>query len=523
MSTSETATVAQPLEFKWSPIGKGLRTVLRVFEGEELIDTDTVDLAKTSKRAEFARRLGERNGVSAQRVEEELLRITRERSAFEDPKPSLEPQGDLAEQTRIGLEQTDSTVLEEAQRLLEAPSLIERIQEDIEAVGVAGEHDLRLTLYLIGTSRMLSRPLAAIVQGQSSSGKSYIVERVASLFPPESIVLATQMTSQALFHAQVGSLSHRWVVAGERSRLENDDKAEATRALREMLSAGRLSKLMPIKEGGEIVSRMIEQEGPIAFVESTTAARVFEEDANRCIMLSTDERRLQTKTIMRRLALHASGAIQADTPRILALHHTAQRLLKGHTIVIPFARRLAEVFEVFADRVECRRAYPMLLALMQASALLHQRQRAVDPDGRLLAEPADYGLAARLLSGPLARTIGESTSDPAKRFLERLVAEAECPIEPMPIPFTSRDVRQRLKVARSTASGFLSELEDKGFLDATDAVHSGRGRPPKAWRLTGKDSEDVDVLPPVSKLFPVRVTDETAEKSQQIPKHDLPS
>jgi hypothetical protein len=499
MSTSDTA--APPLDFRWSPVGKQTKVSLRVLAGEDVLEDDTIDLGKKSQRTTFAERVAAAAGVAVEDVEGELLRVLDERRAANEPKSAPPPEDDLAEQTLAALERTDPEVRQEAERLLEDPELLEQIGTDIGAVGVAGEDDLRLTLYLVGTSRLLPRPLAAIVQGQSSSGKSYTVEKVASLFPPEAVVLATQMTPQALFHARPGSLSHRWVVAGERSRLENDDRAEATRALREMLSAGRLSKLMPVKEGGNIVTRQIDQDGPIAFTESTTLARVFEEDANRCIMLSTDERRSQTKTIMRRLALHASGKVQSEGPRIVARHHALQRLLERRSIVIPFAERLAEVLEVFADRVECRRAYPMVLALVQASALLHQRQRKADQDGRLIAEPADYAVAARLLSGPLARTIGESLSDPARRFLERLLAEVDDPIDPLPVPFTAKDVRRRLKTGRSTVAGFLSELEDKGFLDVAEVGAAGRGRPPKAWKPTGRDGEDVDVLPPVEELF----------------------
>lgn len=517
MSTLEN-TAAVPLDFRWSPTGNGLKAVLRVFDGEDLIDTDTVDLAKTAKRSEFAQRLAERTGVPVEDVEAELLRITNERSAANEPKPAPEPADDLGEQTRAALEQMDPEVRQEAERLLEDPGLIDRIGADIESVGVAGEDDLRLTLYLIGTSRLLPRPLAAIVQGQSSSGKSYTVERVASLFPPEAVVLATQMTPQALFHMPNGSLSHRWVVAGERSRIENDETAEATRALREMLSGGRLSKLIPTKQDGEIVTVRLEQEGPIAYVESTTLSRVFEEDANRAIMLSTDERRVQTKTIMRRLALVASGKVQTEGPRIVARHHALQRLLERRSIVIPFAERLADVLEVFADRVECRRAYPMLLALVEASTLLHQRQRKTDQDGRLIAEPADYGIAARLLSGPLARTIGESLSDPARRFLERLLAEVDCPVDPLPVPFKAKDVRQRLKTGRSTVAGFLSELEDRGFLDLVADTAGGRGRPAKSWKPTGRDGEDVDVLPPVEELFPEGGRDEMAKMPPAKPR-----
>jgi hypothetical protein len=502
MSTPENIAPAPPLVFKWKPVGNQTKAVLHVFDGEDLIEADTVDLAKPPKRTEFAARLAERTGVAVEDVENELLRITKERSAENAPQTDAAPADDLAEQTRTALEQTEPEVLEEAARLLEDPALIDRIGADIEAAGVAGEDDLRLTLYLVGTSRLLPRPLAAIVQGQSSSGKSHTVEKVASLFPPEAVVLATTMTPQALFHARPGSLSHRWVVAGERSRIENDDKAEATRALREMLSAGRLTKMMPAKVDGEIQTVTIEQEGPIAFVESTTSARVFEEDANRCIMLSTDERRVQTKTIMRRLAAVASGKFRSDVSRVVARHHAMQRLLERRSIVIPFAERLADLLEVFADRVECRRAYPMVLSIVQASALLHQRQRKTDQDGRLIAEPADYAVAARLLSGPLARTIGESLSDPARRFLERLIAEVDDPIDPLPVPFAAKDVRHRLKTGQSTTNGYLAELEDKGCLDRADPAPIGRGRPPKAWKPTGRDVDAEHVLPPVEEMFP---------------------
>jgi len=337
-----------------------------------------------------------------------------------------------------------------------------------------------------------------------SSAKPNRGERIRTfefLFPPEAVVQATRMKKQALFHAKPGSLSHRLVVAGERSRLENDDTAEATRALREMLSAGRLSKLMPQKLGGEIQTVVIEQEGPIAFLESTTAARIFEEDANRAVLLSTDERRSQTTTILRRLALHASGKVKAEVERVADLHRTAQRLLERREILVPFAERLADLFEVFAERVEVRRAFPMVLSLIQASALLHQRQRKTDQEGRLIAEPADYSVAARLLSGPLARTIGESLSDPARRFLERLLAEVDGPFEPLGIPFDVKAVRARVRAGRSTVAGFLSELEDKGFLERVEVAPAGRGRPAKAWRPTGREAEADEVLPSADYVF----------------------
>ena len=490
------------LQFSWEPIGKQLLTRIRVEAEGTLIDVDTVDLGKTAKRRDFAERIAGQAKISVDLVDAELLGITDERGAPE-PQPVDEPLADdLAARTQIALNATDPAIIAEAEAMLESPTLIDDISRDLDAIGVAGEDSLRMTLYLLGTSRLLPRPLAAIVQGQSSSGKSYIVDRVASLFPPEGIVMATQMTPQALFHAEPGSLSHRWVVAGERSRINNDDRAEATRALREMLASGRLSKMMPIKQGNEIVTVLIEQQGPIAYVESTTASRVFEEDATRCILLSTDERSSQTKTILRRLALDATGQARSDRSPIIERHRTIQRLLERREVVIPYAEKIAVALEMFADRCQIRRAYPMVLSFVQASALLHQRQRKTDADGRIIASPIDYRVTVWLLTNPLDNMIGGSLTEPAMRFLERLIAEVNNKTTPLQVPFTVDQVRQHLPhCGRSTVGNHLAELEEKGFLEAVEPQPISRGRPPKAWKPTRRDVVADDVLPSVEKLF----------------------
>jgi hypothetical protein len=192
--------------------------------------------------------------------------------------PTEELVEDLDSQALRLLEAMPRPVVAEAEALLKEPTLLAQLVADIEAAGVAGEKELATTLYLVGVSRKLDHPLSALVRGPSASGKSYAIAKVASLFPPEVVLYATQMTSQALFHMQTGALRHRWIVAGERSRNQDDDRAEATRALREMISSGKLTKLMPVKLGNTIQTEIIEQEGPIAFVESTTLEQIFEED-----------------------------------------------------------------------------------------------------------------------------------------------------------------------------------------------------------------------------------------------------
>src|SRR5262249_20994838 len=175
-------------------------------------------------------------------------------------------------------------------------------------------------------------------------------ERTADLFPPESVVTATTMTPQSLYHMPPGSLVHKFVVASEWSRGPADEVAEATKALREMISSSHLSKLMPVKSRGEIVTIRIEQEGPIAFVESTSLTQILDEDENRRLPLGTDETPVQTRRVIGMEASRSERPVPpADIQRAAQRHHALQRLLTVEPVAVPFAQRLGELFA--AERV----------------------------------------------------------------------------------------------------------------------------------------------------------------------------
>jgi len=475
------------IEYAPGPNGSAAGTVTARLAGDVLA-VEKIDLRKSKARAGFAAALCEgRAGIDRPAVEAELLRLAADLAARGN--------GDGAPAEPDYWAATPVAAKEAGQALLESAGLVKQVADDVAVLGVAGERELTVTLYLVGTSRLLARPLSAIVQGPSSSGKSYIIDAVAKLFPPESVIRATSMTPQALFYMAEGALECRWVVAGERSRQQDADATEATRALREMQSAGRLSKLLPIKRDGVMESVLVERNGPIAFVESTTLAEsaIFDEDRNRALLLNTDEQTVQTRRIIDRLAEGYSGAGKAAAETIIERHHAAQRILERgpREIVIPFAQRLGEL--ITPERVEARRAFPQLCSMLQASALLHAKQRETDDDGRLIAAADDYKLCRHLLLGPLGRLLGGHLSAPAARFLERLrerFTAAET--------FTKREAVTGDTASKSTAYGWLGELAD---VDAIELVEPSRGRQPGTWRLATGPAADA-VLPAVEKVFP---------------------
>lgn len=487
------------LSLKCSPVGKGTKAAVKVRLGEALIAHETVDLGSEKKRREFARMIcGKAPEVDEADLAEMLLR------ASDEPRTkstAASDEVDLDSQAQAALDDTPHDIKAGAETMLLAPDLLDRIAVDLVDIGIAGERELATIVFMTGVSRLLEKPLALIAQGPSSSGKSFVVERTATLFPPESVLLAKSLTPQALVYMPPGSLRHRWVVAGERSRVEDDNTAEATRGLREMISSGKLSKLIACKgASGQIESRLVEQDGPIAYVESTTLSRIFDEDRNRCLVVNTDERSSQTRAIMQAVAQAAAGLLTADREAIVARHQCLQRMLVRVPVVIPFAPRLCDLLAVAADLpVETRRAFPMILQMVEAIALLHQRQRDRDGDGRIIATADDYGHAHRLLSRSIARSVGEGIGDPARRFYDRLQR-----LDELPEVFTAADIRRHVRASRSTVAGWLAELSDIGAIETAepnDRPPRG-GRPPKAYRITDRGVESgEDWLPSIEEVF----------------------
>ncbi len=465
--------------------GKPILTV-RTNEGE-LLRCDKIDLFNPGARERFATALGEKVEIDVEAVHRAVMQLAAELLADEAGADDEQEAADTDP-----LASTPSAVIEEALDMLRSPDLIDRVAQDVSTVGVAGESDLVVTLYLVGTSRLLKKPLASVVQGSSSSGKSYIIETTAQLIPPESQLNATQMTPKALAYMPPGSLKHRLVVGGERSRRQDKYTDDSTRYLRELLSSGKISTAVPKKTSDGNETEFITQEGPIAFIESTTRVQFFDEDANRMLLLNTDEGTLQTQRVLDASGrAHSTGCSRADRERVIAKHHAAQRMLKQVDVVIPFADRISRRFP--PDRVEARRAFPKLLSMIQAVCLLHQFQRETDEQGRLIATEADYRIARQLLQGPLGRSLRGRVSDQAAHFLERL--RQRIPADEV---FRSNEAARGESNGERTFGSWLKELHEAGLITQ---VTRSRGRRAATWRLANDLEVSDTVLPTVEDLF----------------------
>lgn len=439
---------------------------LSIFDGDDtLLHSDTLDLASNKKRKAFVDDVVKAfKAISAEKLErailEKIANIQAEKRRADENTADNEQEAQPLAKSEAALAETDRQLVQLAEKLLASPDLIAKIIDHVHKLGVAGEDDLIVAVYIIGTSRLLVKPLAGLVMGQSSAGKSFTIDKVGRLFPDETVLRAHQISPKALQYLPPGSLVHRFVIAGERSRLQDDAAAEATRALREMISDGRLSALVSASQrSGPHQTVHVEQEGPIAYIESTTQGvqDIFNEDRTRYILLSSDESGAQTKSIIHEIARSASAPGDPDTPdSILALHHAAQRLLRPLDVVIPFALQLKDCLPL--ERIEVRRTFGHLMSLIRAVALLFQMQRQSN-DGQIIAQIDDYDVVRRHLVGPLATSLGRALTPGAEDLLD-VVADMD--------EFTVYDVESKVSYGIGTVRSRVRELLAAGQVRQTE-------------------------------------------------------
>jgi hypothetical protein len=435
-----------------------VKVMLTLLVDGDPVDVDNIDLSKNAARSGFVQKVVSNfPGIDPDDLNKRLLMMAADLAEDDDDEPVMETPLVLSEKA---LDETDDDLKGAAIDFLANPELIKFIIRHINDMGVVGELSLSLALYLTCTSRLLSNPLAACVMGASSSGKSYAIKTIARLFPSESILQAHKLTPSALQYMEPGALIHRAVIAGERSRNIDDGAAEATRALREMISDGVLRIAMAGKnESGRIVTHHIEQPGPISYIESTTlgGGEIFEEDKTRFLFLCCDESEGQSKAVLSRLAADAMAPRHNEhIESMILLHHTAQRLLKSYDVVIPYAGELIEAIP--CRRPEARRAFGHLLNLIKACTLLHQYQRDRDNDGHVVADVRDYDIIREHLSDAIGRGLGVVLSSGAEGLMETIEATYDSDDH-----FTAAELKELTGLGRVVYDR-LKELRQHGYL-----------------------------------------------------------
>jgi DNA primase len=428
---------------------------------------DTLEMYAARQRASYIKQASTELGIGEAPLRTQMAAVLRELEAKVDEQ--MKKLLAVPEKTPVMRESEREAALE----LLRDPKLCERILGDFEACGVVGEETNKLLGYIAAVSRKLEEPLAVVIQSSSAAGKSSLMDGILDFVPEEERIEYSAMTGQALYYLGEKDLRHKVLAVAEGEGAER-----ASYALKLLQSEGELSIASTGKdpETGKLVTHDYRVTGPVMTFLTTTAIEVDEELLNRCLVLTVDEGREQTRRVhaRQRMGQTLAGLLaRRDKDRILALHRNAQRLLRPLLIVNPLAEQLS-----FSDaRTRSRRDHMKYLTLIRSVALLHQHQRAVktiEHHGEhveyIEVTAKDVEIATRLAQEVLGRHLDE-LPPVTRRVLGDLRALVEARavregVQPHDVRFTRREARQQLGLSYEQVRVHLGRLVELEYVIA---------------------------------------------------------
>jgi len=451
---------------------------------------DSLDLYAAKARTGFAQAVARSFGCELARAEKDLVLML---EYLERERDEALRRGN----TKAAV-QVSAADRELGMGLLRDPELFTRIVDDLSSLGYVGEDLNKQLLYLCASSRKLDDPISVLILSQSAAGKSYLVETVRRLMPPEEVVAVTSLSDQALNY--IDDLTHKFLILGEAVHGE-----VVEHQIREMLSGKELSRLVTVKdaETGKLQSRVVRTPVIVSSVLSGTNNALNPENASRCFVVNADESKTQTVRIheaqRQKYSLEKLRTGRAEADHIIRTHQAAQRLLTKCQIVNDFAPRLGFPTALMRSR----RDHDRFLDLIACVCFVRQYQKREEHDGALSyirCDLEDYALAYRIMvEGVLASTMRELPAGAQLLYEElRKLARVEAKrqrVETEEVALTQRQIREYTGLTHTWVRMNLRQLVEYEYLSV---ARGGSERSKGFYRLkedVGLRDADLSMIP----------------------------
>jgi DNA primase catalytic core len=340
---------------------------------------------------------------------------------------------------------------------LKKEQLLDRHNKMIGLTGIVGEEKNRMIAYLIYSFRRQQNPLHIMFLGASGSGKTYLQEKVSELIPAEDKIEITQITENALYYFKQEELKHKLILFEDL-----DGALQVFYPLRELQTKKRISKTVTLKDSkGNLKTITIVVEGPVCISGCTTKERIYEDNANRCVLLYIDMSKEQDSRIMGYHAAVESG--QTDRERegqYRELFNNIQRVLRPIEVHNPYSQLITLPDCVFRPR----RTITLLRGFIKAIAYYHQYQREVKKDKygqpyiEVIYEDVEQGF---YYMKDVLFSKSDELSRATRDFFERLKRHIT---DKQLSSFKMGDIRKCFRMEPRTVQRYMKELSQYGYI-----------------------------------------------------------
>lgn len=415
-----------------------------------------LDLYNDTQLEKFIRKIAERLEVGTSVTAGTLAELTQALENYRLEKIK-EQNNENAQPVKPLTEKEKQNAIEN----LKHSDLLEQTIQDLAASGIQGEAENALLLLLAMTSRKTPDPISVICLARSGTGKSYLMERVALCIPDEDKKEHTQFTSNAFYYYKKEEIRNKIFL------IEDLEGALGVLfPIRELQSKKRISKTITQKgRDGKLQTITLIVEGPVCVIACTTKESIYEDNANRSILIYLNDSKEQDEKIMSYQKQHRAGLVDIYKEQQIQMKlQQMQKALEPIKVINPFAP-LIDLPESFPKK---RRALPILLNVIEAITFYHQYQREQTADketGEVQIEthPNDIENGFKYLKNVLFRRSDE-LNGAVRDFYEKLKEVVE---KNELQKFKVSDIRGHIKLTPRSIQQYLKELLEYGYLHIT--------------------------------------------------------
>jgi hypothetical protein len=287
-----------------------------------------------------------------------------------------------------------------AEEFLADPAMLYRIKADIDKRYV-GMDDTKLLSFILNCSCATPKDYTnQTVMGESSVGKSALMNATLDYVPPEWFEKVGRLTPTALDYLGDQDFKLLWI-----QEMRGAEGAAPSIRLSSSSDEGTEIWVTERGENGAFSTSKYEIPGR-SFVTTTTEMTIHHEDATRSWLMSIDASERQTVSILTHIAEKAEynddlkealGLL--DTSITAVVQEAMRRVNFDVPVLIPYAKSIINEVCLSTKNVRIRRDFQKMLGLVKVVTLLFQRQRPILSVGEktfVLATPRDLVIALRV-------------------------------------------------------------------------------------------------------------------------------
>jgi hypothetical protein len=342
--------------------------------------------------------------------------------------------------------------LNTAKKYLTDKNLIQNLKTDFNQLGIMGEDENALILFLAMASHKYENPFSVLCLAKSGIGKSYLLQKLSSCMPSNAYSFHTQISENALYYFDSDQLNEKVLFIEDLEWTHQMLTPLATLQTQNRLIKTRATK----NKDGMLHSTTFEVSAKLCLIASAYYEKNYEKFSLPFLVLHLNHSENQDIEIMDYQRKTSAGLI--DKAAIL---QTTDRLkcviasLKNTTIINPYAT----LIELPKDVPHPRKTLLLLLDFIEVVTYLFQQQRTErvnETTGEIYIEstPEDIELAFSLITHSLLRKVDELSTS-ARGFYNWLNTYLQ---EVKHTQFTALDIRKLKQIHPRTLNRYLQEL-----------------------------------------------------------------